>query len=161
VHTAPGPHVDAAGDQPAVQAVDQGADAEGRGVEDGSGRRLRAAPQAEQEAALLACDRRQLGHRGGEAEVVGVAGVDAADQRVDEPFQHLPPKAGTHQRAERVVGDRRARQHGVECGARLSAGRQQPRAAQSHQPLRHAEHQAGGDRVQRAAVEHEGTDGLG
>ena len=53
----------------------------------------------------------ELRHRRGEAEVVGVAGVDPADQRVDQSLERLVAETGAHHRADGDVlgrsGERR------------------------------------------------------
>ena len=51
-----------------------------------------------------AVPRGELGdlRHGGEAEPVGVGGVDAADERIDEPLVHLVAEPGAHERADRV-----------------------------------------------------------
>ena len=80
---------------------------------------------AEQEAALRDGDVVQLWHLA-EAEPVGVGGVDAADERVDEAFLHLVAEPGADEPPDRVVVDGRPGKERLERGAGLAPPGEQP-----------------------------------
>ena len=118
--------------------------------------------QAAGEAARTARDGRELRGRDVDAQRVGAAGVDATDQRVDQPlidFASIPFRDQSADR--RVRGQRRARQERLERGARQSLRRQQTRPRQGPEPRRHPEHQTGRQRAQRAATPQERAAGGG
>ena len=73
--------------------------------------------EGEQEAAAPAGRRVQLGRDRLGREVGRVAGVDAAEQRVDQPLGHLAPEPGADQVGHREVGRPGGRgQHQVQAG---------------------------------------------
>ena len=79
----------------------------------GSATAARWARQASTRAARTAADGRvELRDRGRQAEPVGVAGVDAADQRVDQPLGGLVAELVAHERADGDVAVRRRRAGG-------------------------------------------------
>ena len=86
-------------------------------MKDRSAHRRNGAPSAssgEQQAALAGREGRQLGHHG-EAEAVGVGGVDAADEGVDEALVDLVAEAGADQRADRITVRTGGRQQRLDC----------------------------------------------
>ena len=99
--------------------------------------------QAEQQAAVLGEGVGDLrGHRP-QAQVVGVAGVDAADQRVDQAVEHLVAEAGPDGQAEGVAlvaGRVPAGQQGLDRGPGLAPPRQQAGSGPGRQarPVRRA-----------------------
>jgi len=67
------------------------------------GRRRDGRAQAADDAAVGAGRRGQVRRGGLEAELVAVAGVDAAEQGVDQPLEDLSPEPPAHERADRLV----------------------------------------------------------
>ena len=100
------PHLEQpAGRQPLGQPPDspaqRGEHRPGRGVR--CGRRPGSSSGRVDERATLGELGREHRHRRAQRQLVGVAGVDAAEQRLDEPVQHLGPEPVTHQGADRDV----------------------------------------------------------
>ena len=142
----------AAGDR-GVEPLDEDAHAAARG-EERAGRRLTGGAraggaglraQADQQAAVLGEGVGDLrGHRP-QAQVVGVAGVDAADQRADQAVEHLvaePGPDGQAQGVALVAGRVPAGQQGLDGGPGLAPPREQAGAGHGRQAGRCAEHQA-------------------
>ena len=113
-------------------------------------------PGAEQQAAPAAGEGGQLRHHR-QAEAVGVGGVDAADEGVDEALVDLVAEPATHEGADRVGGIA-AREERLGGGAQLAADRQQAARRQAQEVGGHAEQQALGDRVE--TVEPDGGGGV-
>lgn len=124
----------------------------------GSGGAASCAPSREQHAAP-GCESRDLWHLG-KTEPVGVGGVDAADQRVDEPFVHFVAESCPNVWADRVGIGRRAWQERLEGGPRLTAPRDQSRTSERERIAGHSQHQACGDVVQ-LVMPHRRTNRLG
>ncbi len=129
--------------------VGEGAHAAPRCVEHrtGGGGRLGHLAPLDQHAAALPGEIGDLGNRG-QAEVVGVGGVDAADQGVDQPEVHLGAEAGPDEGPQRV---------GLQTGTwserlgrcpQLAGPGQQARPGQRQHIGGHAEQQPLGDVVQ-------------
>ena len=102
----------------------------------------------QQEAALARREFVQLWHLA-EAEPVGVGGVDAADERIDEPFLHLVAEPGADEPPDRVGVDRRPGEERFERGAGLAPPGEQPGRGERSEMPGHAEQEAVGDPVQR------------
>ena len=68
--------------------------------------------QPRDEVAIALRRGRELGRDGSHAQPVAVAGVDAAEQRVDEPLEHVVTELRAHQRADRDVVVRSERRRG-------------------------------------------------
>ena len=122
-----------------------------------AGRRCAAAgtPGGEQQAALALGEGGELGdHR--QAEAVGVGGVDAADQCIDETLVDLVAEPHPDQRADRVRWVAGPWQQRFDGGAQLAGHAQQAARRQGGEVAGHAEQQAVGDAVQ-AAVPDEGA----
>ena len=101
-------------------------------------------PGAEQQAAPAAGEGGQLGHHR-QAEAVGVGGVDAADEGVDEALVDLVAEPAAHERADRVVGVAAAGQQRLERGAQLAAPPTAGRCVARRSDVgRHAEQQPSG-----------------
>ncbi len=140
------------------QGVDQRAHAAAQGEED---RRARiggvsptVAAQPEQQRARSFGHPRDLRRDRGRAQAIGAAGVDATDERVDEPFEHLAPEPPRDERAERVdrVGFHGStRQHGLDRGPRQPTDAQQPRPRDRQHRARHAESEPCRQPAQRPA----------
>ena len=80
--------------------------------------------------------------------MVGVGGVDAADQGIDEPFVDLVAEAAADERADRVVRVVAAGEQRLGGGSELAPERQQPGGRQPCDVGRHAEQDTLRDRVQ-------------
>jgi hypothetical protein len=92
----------------------------------------------------------------------GRPGVDAAEQRLDQPVDHLAAEAPGDQLPHgHVVGDRPARQQQVQRHAVQAASGQQPAAGERGQVGRQPEQRPGGQRPERAAAPDEGRAGGG
>jgi len=83
----------------------------------------------DQQAATLECKFVQLGHAA-QRKVVGVGGINAADQRVDQHLVHFTTESTTHECAEAVVVGGGSRHQWFEGGARLASRRDQARPNQ-------------------------------
>ena len=129
--------------------VGEGGHPADRGQEDRTAgwRRVRPLPpSAEQQAASASGEGGQLrDHR--QAEAVGIGGVDAADEGVDEALVDLVAEPVTDEGADRVGGVA-ARQQRFGGGAQLAADGQQAARRQAQEVGGHAQEQALGDRVQ-------------
>ena len=139
-------------------ALDQAAHPASRGEEDRGGRigRVRApiGPQPEQQRSRPCRDRRHLRrHRLG-AQAIGLACVDAADQRIDEPVEHLSPEPALDERPERVRRHRPARQHRLDRRPRHPSHAEDPRTHHGPDLARHAERESAGQPAQRATRPH-------
>ncbi len=95
---------------------------------------------------------RELWH-GGQTRVIGVGGVDAADQRIDQSIVDLVAEACPDQRTERVVGIG-ARQQRLGGGPQLARPAQQRGGDERSHRGRNAEHDATGDRVHAVVPDH-------
>ena len=133
----------------------------GREEDGAGGRRGPALAEAEQEAPRAVESGGDLRGARRQAELAGVAGVDAADQRVDQPIQHLRAEAVLDERAE-VVGRGVAAPHErLERRPRLARPAEQAGAGQRAEAGRHPQHQPVRDGVQRAVPPDVGPAGRG
>ena len=82
-------------------------------------------------------------------EAIGAAGVDATDQRVDEPFEHFAAETPLDERAERVGLTRAARQQWLDRRSRQPTGAQHSRARDGDELDWHAEREPCGQSAQR------------
>ena len=116
--------------------------------------------QAEDQAAVAAGGAGQVGGDGGQAEAIGAAGVDAADERVDQALQHLAAEAAADDLGDRGVGGRPAgREDDVEGGAGR-AGRTHDTSARERQRAQgHAEDEAVGEGAQLSSTPQPGAGG--
>ena len=113
------------------------------------------APGGEQQAALPVAEGSELGdHR--QAEVVGVGGVDAAHQGVDEALVDLVAEPATDQPPDRVAGVGAGRQQWLDCRPQLAADADQPAPRQRADASRHPQHHSVGQVVE-TVVPHEGA----
>ncbi len=104
----------------------------------------------------------QLRQRGLQAQQVGPPGVDAAEERVDEPLDHLAAEPPADQLADRdVLGHRAAGEQQVQRDPVEPARRQQPGPGQRREVGRHPEQGPGRQRAQAAPAPHLGGAGRG
>ena len=134
----------------AAVAVDQCAHPGGRRVEE---RRIRwrwcgaARPAGgEEEASSRAGECSELGHHL-HTETVGVGGIDAADERVDEAVVDLAAESLPDEGADRVAVITAGENH-VESGSSLAPPCEQVARGQPGDLSRHTEDDAVGDRVE-------------
>ena len=73
--------------------------------------------QSARDAAVLALELPQVREGGSEAELLTVAGVDAAHERLDEAFVRLAAHAARNEGGDRLVAGFRARRQGRTRGA--------------------------------------------
>ena len=104
-----------------------------------------AASGEEQAAVVTQCS--QLRHAG-QAEAVGVGGVDAADQRIDEPVLHLVAEADADQAADAVADRRAPWQQGLEGRPQLALDREQAARREAPHVTGHAQGKTFGDRME-------------
>ena len=108
---------------------------------------------AEQQAAMAFRQAGELRHRC-QTGPVGVGRVDAADQRIDEPFVDLVAETLPHEATERVVGVT-TREQRLDRGASLATPAEQRGRHERPDRGGHAEHDAARDRMQ-SVVPHGG-----
>jgi hypothetical protein len=146
----------------APERDDEGLHPLGRREEDrAGGGRAPALAEAEQEAPRALEPSGHLGGARRQAELAGVAGVDAADQRVDQPIQHLRAEPLLDERPEVVGGGMAAPHERFEHRPRLARPAQQVRAGQRAEAGGHPQHQSVRDGVQRAVPPDVGPAGRG
>ncbi len=88
-------------------------------------------------------------------ELVGIARVDAAEERLGEPFEGFSSEATTNERRDRFVGLRRARQNEIEPHASHPGDRKETAPNERHDLRRHSEDEAFGQRDELAAPQDE------
>jgi hypothetical protein len=118
------------------------------------GGRLRSKRGEEVRAALRGSGELRCG--GADAQVVGVARVDPAEQRVDEPLEHLVAELLAHERADRdvLVGPQRVRR-----GARRHRSAHDAGRSERVEVGGHAEHEPRRKAAERALAPHERAPG--
>ena len=158
--------------EPGEEEVGQGLGADRDAVEDrgarvGTGveRRLLLLAQPQDQAGPAAGRGGQLGRTGGDAELVGVAGVDTRQQRGHQLFVDLVAQAASHEVADRevavalgVAGGLVGRRLGgvdVGGGPGHALGADDARRGQGVHVGGHAQHQPTGEAAQLAAGPHQ------
>src|SRR5207253_2079054 len=110
------------------------------------------APEPEDDRALLLLELGEARHRGREAQVVGIGGVDPGDERLGDTLEGLPAEPPSHERAQAfVVGDP-AGQDEVERHAERARPGEEPGGEKRREPRRGQELPPVGQRVQAPSV---------
>ncbi len=139
-----------------------------RGVPLGPPRLPRLPQGAADQAAVVALHRQELRQGRLEAQLGRVGGVDPADQRLDQAFQHLAAEPPLDERGEALVavvplaGEHQVQEHPELAAPRQDRRRQdrpEPAGGHQHEPLRHR-HEPPLPDHERAAVLRIGPDQL-
>ena len=100
----------------------------------------------------------EAGHRGAQAESLGVGVVDAGQERLRQTVEGLPPEAPPHEGGEAFVRDvGPAWQDEIAGGAQLAPQAEDPGRGERQQAARSEKLVAFRDRPQRSARVHEGS----
>ena len=116
------------------------------------GRAAAGPPQPENDRALPLLELREARHRGREAQVVGIGGVDAGDERLGDALERLPAEPAPHERAEALVVRPAAGEHEVERHPELPRPGEEGRAQERREPRRREELESLGQRVEPAGA---------
>ena len=100
-------------------------------------------------------------HRRPDAQPLGVSGVHASDQRLDEALVGLSPEPAAGERGQALVAGPARWYQQLQAHSQLAPGPQDGR--RHHRPEAHGrhDHQAVGDRYQPPARDHEGPSPIG
>ena len=114
--------------------------------------------QSAGDAAVFAFELPQVREGGGEAQLLTVAGVDAAHERLDQALVGLAAHAARDEVGDRLVAGLRAcRHHGLEGEPDEALRREDPARGQGLEPGRDHAGQALGERTELAAEPHVGA----
>src|SRR5438132_1243215 len=131
-------------------------EAEARAARPGFSRLREPATQAEDHRAVAALELDEARQRRRHAELLGIGGIDARDQRLSDALERLGAEPAAHEGTEALVvaavqRAAAARQHQVERHARLAAPGEERRRRERRQARRREQLKAVGQRMQPSA----------